>query len=76
MAIDSADKRASAIHMMLPFRGMLPLPDAVIGAGDRAELSLLYRGEVQPGSDTGSAGVQTYFISNMQRLMNRMGGAG
>lgn len=43
MAIDTRDKRASAIGIGLPFR-VLPLPDASVSAEDRLHLAHLYRG--------------------------------
>lgn len=47
--MDTADKRASAVHIGLPFRGMLPVPDGSIGAGDRAQAGLMYRGIIDEG---------------------------
>lgn len=44
MAIDTADKRNSAIHVLSPWRGMLPLPDGTIGDADRQHVALLYSG--------------------------------
>ena len=42
MAIDTALKRASAINVGSPWRGILPFPDGVIGAVDRPVVSFLY----------------------------------
>ena len=44
MAIDNRNKRASAIHIGLPWRGLLPAPDGVIGVADRYQLAFLYGG--------------------------------
>jgi len=45
MAIDTRDKRASAVHVALPWRGLLPLPDAAAeNQGDRQQTALFYRG--------------------------------
>lgn len=44
MAIDTKLKRYSAILVGLPFRGMLPDPDAVIGAPDRLAVGFMYAG--------------------------------
>lgn len=44
MAIDSRDKRSSAIHVGLPWRGMYPLPDGTIGQEDRQHAATFYRG--------------------------------
>ena len=44
MPIDSRDKRASAISVTLPWRGMLPVPDGTLVQGDRQQVALMYRG--------------------------------
>jgi hypothetical protein len=41
--MDSRDKRASAIHPSLPWRGLWPAPDGTIDAGDREHAASLYR---------------------------------
>lgn len=47
MALDTRDKRDSAIHLGLPWRMRFPVPDGSLAAGaDRAHLALLYRGIV------------------------------
>lgn len=55
MAVDSASKRSSAVHMMLPWRTQIPLPFGVITAAARATLALLYSGFFA-GSGAGGAG--------------------
>ena len=44
MAVDSRDKRSSAIVPGMPWRGLLPVPDSGVNAGDRQHVSYLYRG--------------------------------
>jgi hypothetical protein len=44
MAIDTRNKRASAMNLMCPWRGAMPAPDGAIGDGDRATSVLLYSG--------------------------------
>lgn len=44
MAIDTRDKRASAIGVALPWRSLLPAPDGVLDQGDRQQVALHYRG--------------------------------
>ena len=43
MAIDSAQKRASALNFTMPFRH-LPYPDSSIDQGDRQHMAGLYAG--------------------------------
>lgn len=44
MALDTQDKRAAAIHVGLPWRGLLPQPDAgALDAGDRQQVCYLAR---------------------------------
>lgn len=44
MAVDTRDKRSSAIHLGLPWRGMLPLPDGALSQADRQHVAWLYGG--------------------------------
>ncbi len=44
MAIDTRDKRASAISVPIPGRGLWPLPDGSLNAGDRQQAANYYRG--------------------------------
>jgi hypothetical protein len=46
MALDTAVKRLSAIHIGCPWRGMLPFPDASISQADRQHIAFLYRGVI------------------------------
>ncbi len=49
MAVDTQNKRASAINVGQPWRGMLPQPDAVFTGGDRSQLAFLYRWDAYQG---------------------------
>lgn len=54
MALDTADKRSSAIGVGLPWRPMLPLPDGALDQGDRQHAGYAYRGilaEAPPSVD-------------------------
>ena len=42
--LDTQAKRASAVMISLPFRGILPAPDGSIGSADRQHLAFLYAG--------------------------------
>lgn len=44
MAIDTRDKRASALGRGLRFLAIFPAPDGTIDAGDRLQIVGLYRG--------------------------------
>lgn len=45
MAVDTRDKRDSAVGLSLPWRCRLPLPDGSLAAtGDRLHLAYLYSG--------------------------------
>ena len=46
MALDTANKRSSAIFVGIPFRGKYPFPDGTIDAGDRQHAAGYYRGVV------------------------------
>ena len=46
MAIDTALKRRSIVHLGMPWRGVLPSPDGTLTASDRYVLSGLYSGLV------------------------------
>jgi hypothetical protein len=43
LALDTRDKRSSAIHVAVPWRGMYPLPDGTIAAPDRYHIANLRR---------------------------------
>lgn len=44
MAVDTRSKRASAVHIGSPWRGIWPKPDASMDATDRAQTVFLYSG--------------------------------
>lgn len=44
MALDTRDRRASALAGGLPWRAAFPAPDGGLDAGDRLHLAGLYRG--------------------------------
>ena len=52
--MDTAAKRASAVNISSPWRGILPFPDGVVNEGDRTIVAFMYSMEVvavaaQPG---------------------------
>lgn len=44
MAVDTIDKRSSAIHLTLPWRNQLPTPSGSINGSQRAQVALMYSG--------------------------------
>jgi len=42
--MDTAAKRASAVNVGSPWRGILPFPDGVIDQGDRQTVAFMYSG--------------------------------
>jgi hypothetical protein len=54
MAVDTRNKRASAINLMLPWRGQLPAPDGTIDELDRAHVAFLYAGIAIEELDSGT----------------------
>ena len=68
MALDTASRRASAIHVSLPFRGLLPLPDGTVGAQDRQQTAFMFAG-IDAGEAAASAAVIARFA---RRKGNRM----
>lgn len=44
MAVDTRNKRASAISTTLPWRGLLPAPDGTIDEYDRQQVAFVYAG--------------------------------
>lgn len=72
MAIDTRDKRSSAINIGSPWRGMLPLPDGAINQGDRQHVAFLYRGIAASGGSTPAAeGSHIGQMATMNRFMGR-----
>ena len=51
MALDTQDKRAAAIHVGLPWRGLLPQPDAgALKEGDRQQVAYYARVAIATGT--------------------------
>lgn len=50
MAIDTRNKRASAISPASPWRGLWPAPDGTVDAADRATSVFLYSGFMDGGA--------------------------
>ena len=44
MAVDTRDKRSSAIAVSSPWRNRLPLPDSTVDQGDRQHTAYYYSG--------------------------------
>ena len=42
--LDTREKRASGVHVALPWRGLLALPDGTIGQADRQQAAAFYVG--------------------------------
>lgn len=42
--LDTREKRASGVHVALPWRGLSPLPDGAISQGDRQQIAGMYAG--------------------------------
>ena len=52
MAVDSAAKRASAIHVSEPWRGVMVVPSGTIGDSVRAAVAFMYSGFDYAGDGT------------------------
>lgn len=44
MAVDTRNKRSSALLVSLPWRGLLPLPDSSLSQADRQHVAFQYSG--------------------------------
>ena len=42
--LDTREKRASGVHVSLPWRGLLPLPDGTVSQADRQQSATYYAG--------------------------------
>ena len=51
----SRDRRAAAIAPSSPWRGLWPVPDGTIGAGDRVQTAFMYRGIVDGAAPAAAA---------------------
>lgn len=73
MAVDSRDKRSSAINVSSPWRGMLPLPDGTVDQADRQHAPFVYAGiSASSAAPAAARGINAVlFIVNISTLMNR-----
>lgn len=67
MALDTALKRASALHGALPWRSILPIPDGTVHQADRATVGLHYSGFYDAGEETAEFDLRR----NARRRRNR-----
>lgn len=84
MAIDSRNKRSSAINVASPWRSMLPLPDGTIDQADRQHAALHYSGilaglifpavplNITPATGVAGAADTSYFIKIYDPYGNSM----
>ena len=42
--LDTREKRASGVHVGVPWRGVLPLPDGTVSQADRQQVATFYAG--------------------------------
>lgn len=72
MAIDTANKRASAINVSSPWRSSLPFPDGVIAQLDRQHTAFMYAGIASGAAAPVTAREHNIgFVANLLTLMNR-----
>jgi hypothetical protein len=62
MAIDTANKRSSAINISIPWRGMLPLPDGAIDQADRQHTAFMYAGITASALEQITGGVHHQWV--------------
>ena len=68
--MDSRDKRASAVNVSMPWRGLYPEP-GTLDADDRPQIAFLYRMSAgEPPADD-ATNLPTLFHANVGRMMNR-----
>lgn len=67
MAVDTALKRASAINVSSPWRGILPLPDGSVDAEDRQVVPFHYSGILADDSGPVVAAVDEWIIRARRR---------
>lgn len=74
MAMDTMQKRMSAMNPMCAWRGpMVDATEAGFSAGNRAAADYAYSGLITPPAP-GTAAPAAGFIANMGRMMVRTGG--
>jgi hypothetical protein len=68
---DTAEKRASAMWVGLPFRHNYPLLDGTLDDSDRAQTAFLYRGFDYAGDGSGgpSGTVAEFIIRSRRRVL-------
>lgn len=44
MALDTRDKRASAVNVSCPWRGLFPVGDGTVSQGDRQQTAFMFAG--------------------------------
>lgn len=62
MALDTALKRASAVNVGCPWRGILPFPDGSVDQPDRQVVPVLYSGieAVEPSEETANIALAVF----------------
>ena len=71
MAVDTRDKRSSAINLSNPWRGMLPTP-GTITQPDRQHVPYMYSGIAATSGGGGAVFIrENPMIASMGRMMNR-----
>lgn len=58
MAVDTRDKRASAVMHTLPWRQLLPLPDGTVAQADRQQTAHHYSGIAAEAAAAIAAGIE------------------
>jgi hypothetical protein len=74
MAIDTRDKRSSAIDVSLPWRNKLPLPDSTVDQSDRQHAMFYYSGilaAAPTGGDTGGPLVGGFLVNRSKIIWGR-----
>jgi len=65
--LDTREKRASGIHVAIPWRGLLPLPDGAIGQADRQATATCYAGIL--ASEAGPVVAMARIIGGWNRII-------
>jgi hypothetical protein len=72
MAIDTRDKRSSALYVTSPWRSQWPTPDGILDTGDRQEIAFMYSGISSGPAPPSIDEVHIFpFIANVGTLMKR-----
>lgn len=67
--MNTKDNRASAIHISLPFRGLLPQP-GTLDQADRQQIAFMYRG-ISAGGETPEEPAESEWIIRARRRGRR-----